>query len=202
LHLVGYVYYWQMGFNSVFKGLSSHLINKMSAIFITVKTTNKPRTAELYNKYLTAACVSLCAQDSTGEKGKLASCLVGKRTDVHMAPGSARVCHPQTTSTQLLTKQYTTQYLQHTTLVTVCIKCWSVFWMCSCGLKHQVTLQVDTLGCSSMALVTTCTTTQHQTKRTHTNFSTTTITASSVSLHLKNWLCFPLSNVWTVTFMC
>ena len=24
LHLVGYLYYWQMGFNSVFKGLSVH----------------------------------------------------------------------------------------------------------------------------------------------------------------------------------
>jgi len=23
LHLVGYLYYWQMGFNSVFKGLNS-----------------------------------------------------------------------------------------------------------------------------------------------------------------------------------
>jgi len=23
LHLVGYLYYWQMGFNSVFKGLTS-----------------------------------------------------------------------------------------------------------------------------------------------------------------------------------
>jgi len=23
LHLVGYLYYWQMGFNSVFKGLST-----------------------------------------------------------------------------------------------------------------------------------------------------------------------------------
>jgi hypothetical protein len=27
LHLVGYLYYWQMGFNSVFKGLSSTLCN-------------------------------------------------------------------------------------------------------------------------------------------------------------------------------
>jgi hypothetical protein len=25
LHLVGYLYYWQMGFNSVFKGLKSFL---------------------------------------------------------------------------------------------------------------------------------------------------------------------------------
>jgi len=24
LHLVGYLYYWQMGFNSVFKGLNIH----------------------------------------------------------------------------------------------------------------------------------------------------------------------------------
>jgi len=24
LHLVGYLYYWQMGFNSVFKGLTAH----------------------------------------------------------------------------------------------------------------------------------------------------------------------------------
>jgi len=24
LHLVGYLYYWQMGFNSVFKGLTGH----------------------------------------------------------------------------------------------------------------------------------------------------------------------------------
>jgi len=24
LHLVGYLYYWQMGFNSVFKGLTRH----------------------------------------------------------------------------------------------------------------------------------------------------------------------------------
>jgi hypothetical protein len=25
LHLVGYLYYWQMGFNSVFKGLNAEL---------------------------------------------------------------------------------------------------------------------------------------------------------------------------------
>jgi len=25
LHLVGYLYYWQMGFNSVFKGLNTEL---------------------------------------------------------------------------------------------------------------------------------------------------------------------------------
>jgi len=25
LHLVGYLYYWQMGFNSVFKGLMANL---------------------------------------------------------------------------------------------------------------------------------------------------------------------------------
>jgi len=27
LHLVGYLYYWQMGFNSVFKGLNSRIID-------------------------------------------------------------------------------------------------------------------------------------------------------------------------------
>ena len=27
LHLVGYLYYWQMGFNSVFKGLMSSICN-------------------------------------------------------------------------------------------------------------------------------------------------------------------------------
>jgi len=62
--------------NYIKLNLSSHLINKMNAIFTTVKTTNKPRTAELYNKYLTAACVSLCPRDSTGQKGKfgISSC--------------------------------------------------------------------------------------------------------------------------------
>jgi len=37
--------------------LVSHLTNKMSTIFIAVKTTNKPRIEELWKKYLTAACV-------------------------------------------------------------------------------------------------------------------------------------------------
>jgi len=34
LHLVGYLYYWQMGFNSVFKGLSEydHLVRSNSSL--------------------------------------------------------------------------------------------------------------------------------------------------------------------------
>jgi len=30
LHLVGYLYYWQMGFNSVFKGLSMRVVTHLS----------------------------------------------------------------------------------------------------------------------------------------------------------------------------
>ena len=38
LHLVGYLYYWQMGFNSVFKGLSRYLIHtkEWNALFKTI----------------------------------------------------------------------------------------------------------------------------------------------------------------------
>jgi len=42
LHLVGYLYYWQMGFNSVFKGLTS---------LITSTLANKtPKNNWIYDK--------------------------------------------------------------------------------------------------------------------------------------------------------
>ena len=35
LHLVGYLYYWQMGFNSVFKGLRAKLLSQKFVGFLT-----------------------------------------------------------------------------------------------------------------------------------------------------------------------
>jgi len=35
LHLVGYLYYWQMGFNSVFKGLNSMGVIKFLNLGVT-----------------------------------------------------------------------------------------------------------------------------------------------------------------------
>ena len=32
LHLIGYLYYWQMGFNSVFKGLIGNVLEKFPVI--------------------------------------------------------------------------------------------------------------------------------------------------------------------------
>jgi len=40
LHLVGYLYYWQMGFNSVFKGLMALNIN-----FIVTVQSNVPHVS-------------------------------------------------------------------------------------------------------------------------------------------------------------
>jgi len=37
LHLVGYLYYWQMGFNSVFKGLTSLPIKLLACIRIKIR---------------------------------------------------------------------------------------------------------------------------------------------------------------------
>ena len=35
LHLVGYLYFWQMGFNSVFKGLTIRLQGTVSKVVLT-----------------------------------------------------------------------------------------------------------------------------------------------------------------------
>jgi len=41
LHLVGYLYYWQMGFNSVFKGLKCTI---MSLLHVSVSNDHHQRT--------------------------------------------------------------------------------------------------------------------------------------------------------------
>ena len=41
LHLVGYLYYWQMGFNSVFKGLK-HTSRASSTLMIEQKSPASP----------------------------------------------------------------------------------------------------------------------------------------------------------------
>jgi len=38
LHLVGYLYYWQMGFNSVFKGLSRYDELPWPLLYLCVST--------------------------------------------------------------------------------------------------------------------------------------------------------------------
>ena len=38
MHLVGYLYYWQMGFNSVFKGLTGHVHLAENIFFLYYKT--------------------------------------------------------------------------------------------------------------------------------------------------------------------
>ena len=39
MHLVGYLYYWQMGFNSVFKGLKEKKKSNVLALHLEVKRT-------------------------------------------------------------------------------------------------------------------------------------------------------------------
>jgi len=39
LHLVGYLYYWQMGFNSVFKGLMKNFLNIKLHIYYCLKAS-------------------------------------------------------------------------------------------------------------------------------------------------------------------
>ena len=41
LHLVGYLYYWQMGFNSVFKGLIGSLRYLLVRLFKVGDTTHQ-----------------------------------------------------------------------------------------------------------------------------------------------------------------
>jgi len=42
LHLVGYLYYWQMGFNSVFKGLNRQNIKLLSQIYKLYQHQQEP----------------------------------------------------------------------------------------------------------------------------------------------------------------
>jgi hypothetical protein len=45
LHLVGYLYYWQMGFNSVFKGL---ILSELVKCLTVTPTNNEKQRKYLY----------------------------------------------------------------------------------------------------------------------------------------------------------
>jgi len=49
LHLVGYLYYWQMGFNSVFKGLTK---NKIKTLYfsLNLSSINNTQTVKFLGK--------------------------------------------------------------------------------------------------------------------------------------------------------
>jgi len=53
LHLVGYLYYWQMGFKSVFKGLASILTQCLKEVqyFCHKQVTNKAENSSYLGPY-------------------------------------------------------------------------------------------------------------------------------------------------------
>jgi len=57
LHLVGYLYYWQMGFNSVFKGLIILII----LVILDHSLVSVLRYQRLYNKLFALLTISTCA---------------------------------------------------------------------------------------------------------------------------------------------
>jgi len=59
LHLVGYLYYWQMGFNSMFKGLNNKLycITESSVKYIFGFALNYLQWKQFYKKVY--SCVDL-----------------------------------------------------------------------------------------------------------------------------------------------
>jgi hypothetical protein len=48
LHLVGYLYYWQMGFNSVFKGLKEYELYDVMQVRLLSSST---KSSDLQKKY-------------------------------------------------------------------------------------------------------------------------------------------------------